>query len=1532
MRQNYLNGGWSNHNPTTRYWFGGRIVLLPTAIAALIVFVCSIVAVDVFGKSGTISRSKKLLIVMGATTDAVLSMLFLSFLPLSTSSLLFSGILLGIISLAGFQAMLIPQRKLVWRIAIENIRRRKRQAILLIAGFIISSAIISSSFIIGDSLDATITHEVEATWTETDILISGLNPNTGINVAFSEELAERFWLQAMNDDTYASMLQGHMHGVSTTAGVLGPTGLGASSVTVLANNASLEDEGVWPKIGSESEGVRFATIEILNQFNENEPFVVVNQAFADELEAKKGDSVTLTLYRDSLDGSGRERMYREVIIYEVAQMQGFAQRGGTMQPSLFVDLPTAQQWLNLEGKVTRAEYAFLPSTPSEDIENFAEEMNLKFSTSVHYADAGLLVNKDEQSGGLTISSNSDFGRINATTVERLRHELSNNLTDITMLEAILAPIVSVEHQSEELLSLSDSTIMGLHATETALWHWSYAGFGFESFSIGDPWVWKHPNNGIVHGFALSQDGIGIVATSTGFVFADERYPDEIEPMELDNVGEAESIVMHEDFFYGIATQGDEITLYEFRADGEIVQQLLLDSFESSQTLDISLHVDDALYLFHETLLESSWHQVQIYPELTIQPLLEEPEISTSTNNELESYHEQCDAMLGIQLSDFEAWCTTDFGLLRWNPSTQTVQSIRLSLLSDVEGVGALPQLILAFDGDATYTQMNGSIRVNSVVADLVMNTGISSLSIHGAVPFAYGNNTPVDLTVAGAIVSIPGFENLTNIEDVFFALGSVDDVETLVLASSGERSLLLLSSPTQSISEGEQEKIFSVLNDASTFEGLYLEISAVQIESIEAAAESSKLLSGMFVVFGSFTIAAGILLSITILMLLFEVRKNEVATIRALGLRQSDARALFFFEGMILASLGGAFGAMFGGVLAWFVGEGFATIFASVGAIGFQFAWTLDSIFIGWFAGSLLSFAILWCMSWWNARLNIVRTLRDLQQFVVHLVPWYLYIIQGAAFGVLILVGTALFLLGFSSSLASTLVLLFGLSLITFITPILLWELPIWLRKRPMWSRLYRNTARNTVGVLGLSYLVWSSFYGLLLPYDSVESEELALILRGLIQVMAGVLLLSSLAPLAISAMIRFVPLPPRKRLLTVVALAHPLSHPVRTAAVVGMFSLTMFSVIVLAGYTSQFDHFTTQFVEEAEGEYEIMLTSNRARPLDFPDDLALWNLSEASQQSIDSVSRIYRAQVHLEDDSGQRLPYILRGFDVNFSEHGGLPLHIWDESLGLTEQEAWISIGKFDHIVFVDASFGLELATDGSGFIPLKLSIGDFISLIDFSNPENRRIVQVGGFLAQSSYLYSAGIWMNDDVVQQQFNGEITRMYISVQEEQDGSTMIQGKSTSEREQASVLFEELNRKFASEGVQVTLIYEDIQTLQYLVQSLLGLFESYLGIGLFVGIAGIGVVTFRNVSERRSSVGMLRALGVRTSEVGQLFLVEVTWIAVLGLFNGFFIAYLFHSSLHQAIWAEQGVVFAFPYYKSIVLLASSWFAVVCATLI
>ena len=184
--------------------------------------------------------------------------------------------------------------------------------------------------------------------------------------------------------------------------------------------------------------------------------------------------------------------------------------------------------------------------------------------------------------------------------------------------------------------------------------------------------------------------------------------------------------------------------------------------------------------------------------------------------------------------------------------------------------------------------------------------------------------------------------------------------------------------------------------------------------------------------------------------------------------------------------------------------------------------------------------------------------------------------------------------------------------------------------------------------------------------------DEFSFILLGLVEVFAGVMLLTSAAPMLVSRIGRSRLLTKRMGPTVPVALAHPLASPVRTAVVMAMFSITVFSVVVLSGYTEQFDNYSSSFVEETEGEFELMLTSSRSRPIELSNDPMEWNLSSGLASEIDAVGLVHRSEVFLEDSKQERMPYVLRGFDKEFAEHGGLPLYEWDRQLGSSGTEVW--------------------------------------------------------------------------------------------------------------------------------------------------------------------------------------------------------------------------------------------------------------------
>ncbi|MEG3601524.1 MAG: FtsX-like permease family protein, partial [Candidatus Thermoplasmatota archaeon] len=140
----------------------------------------------------------------------------------------------------------------------------------------------------------------------------------------------------------------------------------------------------------------------------------------------------------------------------------------------------------------------------------------------------------------------------------------------------------------------------------------------------------------------------------------------------------------------------------------------------------------------------------------------------------------------------------------------------------------------------------------------------------------------------------------------------------------------------------------------------------------------------------------------------------------------------------------------------------------------------------------------------------------------------------------------------------------------------------------------------------------------------------------------------------------------------------------------------------------------------------------------------------------------------------------------------------------------------------------------------------------------------------------------------------------------------------------------LDVELASRNINVQTVADEIMIIQSLVLAILSLFEGYLALGLLVGVAGIGVVTVRNVSERRTTIGMLRAIGFKQRHVLRMFSIEISWVAVLGMLNGLLVGYGFHVVLYNALWEAEGAAFSFPWASTGILFAIGWFVVLIAT--
>ena len=125
---------------------------------------------------------QSIILYIGPIIDAWFVWLLLDWLEMGFFSIWGCTISAGIISSMLLQPIFSPRRLAVFRLSWQQVRRRPRQAALMMAGLLVASSIITSSLVVGDSLDSTLSKEVEAVYGDTDLLIFQKDRRTGFSL------------------------------------------------------------------------------------------------------------------------------------------------------------------------------------------------------------------------------------------------------------------------------------------------------------------------------------------------------------------------------------------------------------------------------------------------------------------------------------------------------------------------------------------------------------------------------------------------------------------------------------------------------------------------------------------------------------------------------------------------------------------------------------------------------------------------------------------------------------------------------------------------------------------------------------------------------------------------------------------------------------------------------------------------------------------------------------------------------------------------------------------------------------------------------------------------------------------------------------------------------------------------------------------------------------------------------------------------------------------------------------------------------
>jgi putative ABC transport system permease protein len=1500
------------------------------------------------------------------------------------------GLVAGIVATMCIRLLFEKRQRIIGRMALRNLRRRKRNTALIIIGLLVGSAIVSSSLVVGDSLDATLQAEFTEALDETDIVIQGTD-STGQPAWWNQSRALDF-IQDIESDADIDAVS---YGIKMSVSLKAPERRTVEpSANWLAMDGELQQTGTWNPLGG-SNGVEYADIEVGK--------VVVNEKAAEELELQVGDRLEVTW--TDVSGGFVDRPTVNFTVQSVVSIEatGFVQGG---DPAIFTDLAQAQELMARSGEINRiaisATGGLLDAYTAE--QRVLPRINASFDEALLGIDGGLEVPTIPDEFSLAVQRVTGTGLLSGSEVESLRENISTFAPDSPILEMLMSPLVGVSHDGVNLSGILSSEVNGFAVDGVADWYATPAGLSVQMRETSQwfQWVPKDETDHAILAISSVGDGAALSLHSNGVRLS--VLSEEVSSRDIslpagggDLVDLAVAEVDGSDMGIGLRITEDSAVLLYGEAYGE--EEISWDATGLNlstlpQLDDGELAVDDDQLLIRLSGLTTS-HTCSIPLTLLAGPSLacawqqDPPAVRhlvevggvawdqsgqdlVHTLSRLTSVSGSAhdlglpagdilavggDAVLvdgaGLYVFDginfvngtYQPPAAAD-GRTVWSDDTYTLASGpdgafivdengvsgRLPYQHTVEGISNVPLIALSITGGGSGLPEPavGEVMLTAWSAAGTALVPPTNISLLGLMPAARGFDEPLLLNYTASVPPLPAPPGQPGLDDLSVAIVNVSDGESLLLMDEPVRSSVMVAGPSLAapgVFDALLDNVSTWTDEITTASSLGFRAIPMKTDIREATEDAGANFSALFLIFGSFVIFAGVLLVMNLFVMLADERKSEMGMVRALGMQRGDLRTMFVLEGSIVGLISSAVGAVIGiGVaraLMVFLDKALSENFG--GSI--LFAWEWHSLLTGFATGFIVTWLTLYATSIYISRMNVVAAMRDIPTRLKGSLPWWTILVSLVLFGAAVLCAVLAFLIGSAEEgsryawwLTGGFLFLLGLvPPLFFILNLILPESVSIRQTRFSRKIVVPRLVMTTLGLAMFGWGIWTD------PFRAeMEAGDSSFIVLGLFLVSAGVLLLTSLAPMIATALARAgSSLSKRVASVLPTALAYPLATPFRTAMTMGMFSLVVFAVVVLSGYSAMFGNYLGDIGENAKGEWEIVAFGEAG----LDENRSQWDLGELDPMTFDAVAVIETAYVQTyklnEPDPENKSQYTtIRGFDVNFTDHGGLPLYSWSPDLGATPEEVWQKVLENETLAVIDYQLAVDEWQGERGIMyeGMDYNIGDAIVVKDPFNPYINHTVYVAAVLEEESGWFASGINVNKNFSRQLFDSEPSSIWFSLP---DGTPI---------EEEERVAKELQYALIEEGYFVISIDVIFQSIQSFIYAMFGLLQAFLALGLAVGIAGLGVITIRNVSERRHQTGILRALGFQREMVVAGYLVELTWISLLGILNGAVVGIGFHYQLYVKYLRDEGAEFILPWQQIsgiilgaylLTLLATTW---------
>lgn len=681
-----------------------------------------------------------------------------------------------------------------------------------------------------------------------------------------------------------------------------------------------------------------------------------------------------------------------------------------------------------------------------------------------------------------------------------------------------------------------------------------------------------------------------------------------------------------------------------------------------------------------------------------------------------------------------------------------------------------------------------------------------------------------------------------------------------------------------------------------------LSISNVKSDGVDQASRNVDQISQIFLLLGSFTIVAGILLIVNIFVMLAEERKGEMGVARALGMRRTHLVQSFVAEGLAYALLSAFVGTLAGLVLADVILWAFALVFPTqlLGGVAFTLTWTSLDLVRGFALGFLITMGTILLASWRVSRLNIVRAIRDIPEPIEHRSTR-----RQLALGVLLAVGGA-YLTEEAFRRGNVLFQDLGPSGLALGLAI-----------------LGRNVVspRVAFSAAGLFLLGWLLYPNK--PINPTDADIPVFVAAGLLMVFGAILLVMFNSEVLVWIASR-VGRGRTWRPVVRTAVAYPMNKKFRTGTTLATIALIMFTIATLSGIQSIIGSGITTTIVRQSGGYDLIAQSNPGIPkpgfwstfenASFASDVSeKHGLSWANRIPI-TRSPTDTLPVHNTSFYGVPQEWVTASIPLDFQE--------LDANYS-TPQAAWQAIEDNASLAIVDGSVipgGIAGGFGGSGFFSFSAKLGDRVYYHNATGAVHD--VKIIGILYEQ---FVPGLFVGWATVASEFRLTLPNGF-SLPIDYPSIVYIKVKPGVD---ANAVSHDLERTF----LLYQMVVIDLQTLVAQITSVISgifsLLEAYLALGLIVGIAGLGIITMRNVVERRTETGALRALGFRKSMVLKSFLLELAFISGTGIAVGDVLGLALSYDIFLKFFVGFGS-FAIPWDRLVLLSSIAFIGAVVAT--